>query len=173
MLQTLSLADYGLTNPPAVVHAIGQNALSRDKNRAAEKEFDFERWAKTVRSGVAKLIADAENRSIQDLESAIRTLEQMEEELRPSRSDLLSVRNKARSLETDAMRLPTAMRGVLLADAARIDHTASKLLGPIESVLRSYRDGRWQLMAIFAQSEPTGSTPVFEDADSLLAFLQS
>lgn len=172
MLQSICLDDYGLTNPPAVVYAFEQDALSSDKSRAAELEFDFERWAETVTSGVAKLLADAESRDPSGLESAIQAFEQREEELRPSRAELLTVRKRARKFETDTMRLPVAMRGALLADAARIDHTAEKLLKPIESVLRSYRDGRWQLMALRAQMEPPSGNPAFEDADSLLAFLQ-
>jgi hypothetical protein len=170
MLHTHDVDSYGLHNPTTVVHELGDDAISRDREQAAGEELDFEQWARENVERVDKLTADAGVGKVEP-GPAIAHLEHLEAELRPVWQQVRRTAATARNLESQAMRMPAAVRVKLMAQTATLLINVSKLLNLIGSVLRAYRDGRWELMAIQAENEPEGEAPVFDDAKSLLAFL--
>jgi len=170
MLQS-ELNQYGLRNPSAVVRI--PEASDRSQTVAAEEDFDLHQWAKGVARGVDKLVAAAEHGEVEDIEKAIEHLEALEEEVRRPWEMLKSLLESEEVVHTLTVQAPAGIRGSVERQVLELGNTLQDLLSPIESVLRSYRDGRWNLMAIQAEKEPPGNAPVFDDADSLLSYLKS
>ena len=173
MLHAADLDQYGLHNPPAVVHVAESSGLSRDQIRAAEKEFDVEQWVRNSVDGVGRLIAAAEDGKVPDVEAAIEALQHLEGELLEPRGQLQETLDDLEKIRERALRGPLGIRGSVLADVTRLSGKLETISQAIGTVLRSYRDGRWNLMTIQADREPAGDAPAFEDADSLLAFLKA
>lgn len=174
MLHMMTVDSYGLHNPPTTVQVVEDESTSWDRERAAEEEFDFEAWARETTEQVNSLTAAAEHWDAEGLEGAITRLDELEAELRKTRRQLQRARATSKNLKARLLRTMTpGTRGSLLADATQVEHGLMKLLGPVESVLRCYRDARWQLMAIQAQREPEMEAPVFDNTESLLAYLQA
>lgn len=169
----VDLNRYGLHNPAGVVRAPDIADPTSGGGPTPEGELDFDRWARDTTAGVGRLVATAEAGELDALEGAIEALEALEEELRKPFEQLRELRDLAGRIRGQARHAPSFIRGKVLADARRLTDTADRLLGPLKSVLRSYRDGRWQLMALQAEEESPGDAPVFEDAESLIAHLES
>lgn len=170
MLQA-DLDRYGLHNPPAVVRTSVAGKLPRA--RSAKKEVDLDQWARATAEGIDKLVSAAEHFEAEDIEEAIEYLERLEQEARQPWEQLKGILEYVNGAQEQATHTPEGLQGALLKRVRRLANAVESLLSPIESVLRSYRDGRWRLMALQSEKEPSGSAPVFEDGDSLLAYLKS
>lgn len=172
MIPALDIDAYGLA-PPAEVHRFESELAEYERDQAAEGRFDLDRWVADSRNGVEAMLRDAEAGKLADLNAAIKKLESYEEAVRPH---YLMVRDQLEGLiaaKRQAMSLPPVTRGEMLSRLEGLRYRGDRMLAAAESVLRLYRDSRWELMAMEAESRPESDTPIFDDADALVTFLKS
>jgi len=173
MLHAVDLDHYGLYNPPAAVHAFEAESESLDRVRAAQDDFNLDRWVAESAERVNAMVSDAERGELKDIDAAMAHLESLENELREVRVGLDEECSQVAELRKQAMSLPEVKRGKMLAKTEKTSYRARRLLLAVKSVLRFYRDGRWALMVVQSEGEPASETPVFDEAESLLAYLKT
>lgn len=168
MFPLLSLQDYGIQQTPADLVA-EIRILSADEGRSeADGQTNLKDWARRTESGIARLVADVESRGAQNLDELIAVLEELEGDLRSQVAEAKSLSSKIKSTRQQEAKLSRQRTPESIRELTRLAQRAQKVIGAGQDVLRIYRDGRWQLMAIRADAEGEGDSPVFDDVDQFM-----
>jgi hypothetical protein len=168
MLPVLSLQDYGIHQTPADLVA-EIRALGADDGRAeADGEVSLSDWVRRSETGMGRLCTDVESRGAENLDELIALLEEVEDDLKSRVAKAKGLRARIRAARRQEARRsqPTTPEAI-----RRLTDLAQRAEAVVEAgvqVLRIYRDGRWQLMAIRADAEGEGDSPVFDDVDQLM-----
>lgn len=171
MFSTFSPEEYGLYNPPAIVRE-PEGRRSPTEDGTEEQGFDFENWVVAARQRIERLLVRAEEDETLQLDDAVEHLEKLENELKRVRVQLQLTLGRAAQLRDQVNQMSSGIRTTLDEDLAQVEVSVMEILSPVETVLRAYRDGRWNLMAVQAKREPEGDAPIFEDPEALLAYLE-
>jgi hypothetical protein len=167
MLPLLSLQDYGIQQTPADLVA-EIRVLSADDGRAgADGQTNLKDWARRNVGGMKRLVADVESRGAENVGELIASLERFEGELKGQVAEAKELLAEIETTRRQVVKLSSSTPEVIrelteLARRARVAIEAGN------DVVRAYQDGRWQLMAIRAEAEGEGDSPVFDDVDQLM-----
>ncbi|HSS53003.1 MAG TPA: hypothetical protein VLX28_29015, partial [Thermoanaerobaculia bacterium] len=101
-----------------------------------------------------------------DFDEVIDTLRSVEEDVK---NDLTPAINRVKATRKSIFSMRSASPGEKARGIAAVDHYIAALNESLEML----RDFRWQIMTIRADNESPGDTPVFDDAEELIKYLDA
>jgi hypothetical protein len=138
--------------------AIVQGYVSRNSDETSRREA-LNRSTDELKESLETIVRDAESGKKEVTEELLDELRQVEEMFRRQRAEL--------SAAVDISRRLLAEKKIQMRTSE-----GEEILSGIDAVLVVLRDTRWKLMAIRAESQPKGDSPIFDKPKDLLAFLR-
>lgn len=164
---TLTLDDFGIHSPPALVMEWEGEIIQAEKSRSAWKEDEIERWAEQTVGSLRRLPIGAGEQEA-DLEPLISQLEHVEHEYAQMFRDAT---RRVGEMNRALVRLARQSGTEPYREALSLRSTMAKYRDAAATVLPVARDARLALISAQADREDAGKPlPVFDDPDELEAF---
>jgi hypothetical protein len=166
-----ALSEFGRDAADAELPSEKAQALSRQEiwlhavNDLAQRVVRLERLLADIRDLLESLSVEAERGAFRvDLDDVIDSLHDSEQ---GAKAELSPVLLRIKSTRQGTFSLP----GTSPADRARAIAVSDRYAKAITELFQMLRDARWRIMALRAQHEDPGDSPIFDDPQALLQYL--